>query len=276
MNAESISKILIKRKADAHKGDFGRALIICGSPLMPGAAIIAAGAALRCGVGLVTVASGERVISACAAALPEAVYFDTSAERNELIAAIKRADAILIGCGLGQSEKSKYLLKTVLEYGECPLVIDADGINMVAGGIQLNEYAGEICLTPHAGEMGRLLSCDAAAVQADRSKAAFDCVSRYGVTTVLKGSGTITAFKDGSSIVNTTGNAGMAKPGSGDMLGGMMVSLLAQGIEPQKAIPAAVYLHGMAGDIAAAEYTQRAMQVSDMINVLPRVFKNFE
>ena len=131
-------------------------------------------------------------------------------------------------------------------------------------------------MTPHAGEMGRLLGMDAAAVQKDRKTAVTECVCRYAVTTVLKGEGTLTAFCDGSILTNTTGNPGMAKPGSGDMLGGMMVSLLAQGIPFEKAIPAAVYLHGMAGDVTAQQFTQRAMQVSDMIDNLPRVFKNFE
>ncbi len=276
MNADSIKEIMVARKIDAHKGDFGRALLICGSRLMPGAAIISARAALMCGAGLATVASDERVIAACAAAIPEAVYFDTNAVQGELVAAVNKADAILIGCGLGQGEKAFTLLDTVLRYGNCPLIIDADGINMVARGIQLNRYAGKICMTPHAGEMGRLLGMDAAGVQADRKAAAAECVRRYGVTVVLKGEGTITAFCDGSTITNTTGNPGMAKPGSGDMLSGMMVSFLAQGIPFEKAIPAAVYLHGMAGDITAGQFTQRAMQVSDMIDNLPRVFKIFE
>lgn len=276
MNADSIKQILPKRKSDAHKGDFGKALIICGSALMPGAAIIAARSALRCGVGLVTVASDERVITACATAVPEAVYFDTSADKDALIDAIKKADAILIGCGLGQSNKAVYLLETVLRYGKCPLVIDADGINLVAKGIQLNRYAGKICITPHAGEMGRLLSIAADKVQADRQAAVTECVLRYKVDTVLKGEGTITALTNGKTVVNTTGNPGMAKPGSGDMLSGMLVSFLAQGIPLQEAIPIAVYLHGMAGDLAAELFSQRSMQVSDMIDMLPRVFKIFE
>lgn len=276
MNADSVKEIMVARKSDAHKGDFGRALLICGSRLMPGAAIISARAALKCGVGLATVASDERVIAACAAAVPEAVYFDTNSEQRELIAAVSKADAILIGCGLGQTERAFTLLDTVLRYGNCPLIIDADGINMVSRGIQLNRYAGEICMTPHAGEMGRLLGVSAATVQSDRQSAVLECVRRYGVTAVLKGEGTLTAFCDGSTVINTTGNPGMAKPGSGDMLSGMMVSFLAQGIPFKKAIPAAVYLHGMAGDITARMFTQRAMQVSDMIDSLPRVFKNFE
>lgn len=271
-----IKDLFVPRKSDAHKGDFGKALIICGSRLMPGAAIIAARAALRCGVGLATVASSYDVVKTCAASVPEAIYFDTAASQADLVDAIQKADAILIGCGMTQSKKAQKLLKIVLRYGKCPLVIDADGINLVAQGIQLNEYSGKICMTPHAGEMARLLKTDAGVVQQDRLSSVKECVKRYGVATVLKGEGTISAFCDGSHIVNTTGNAGMAKPGSGDMLSGMLVSFLAQGIPFEKAIPAAVYLHGMAGDIAADEFTQRAMQVSDMIDVLPRVFKNFE
>ncbi len=276
MNDDFIKDILIVRKSDAHKGDFGKALIICGSRLMPGAAIIAARSALRCGVGLATVASTYDTIKICAAAVPEAVYFDTSTKRQNLINAIQKSDAILIGCGLTQSKEAYDILNVVIENGNCPLVIDADGINMVASGIQLSKYKGQICMTPHAGEMARLLSCNAAEVQKDRIFAAKECVRRYGVTTILKGKDTITAFCDGSTFINTTGNPGMAKPGSGDMLSGMTVSLLAQGVPFEKAIPAAVYLHGMAGDIAAEQFTQRAMQVSDMIDVLPRVFKRFE
>ena len=143
MNADSIKEILVARKSDAHKGDFGRALLICGSRLMPGAAIISVRAALKCGVGLATVASEERVIAACAVAVPEAIYFDTNAEQRELISAVSKADAILIGCGLGQTERAFTLLDTVLRFGNCPLIIDADGINMVARGIQLNRYAGK-------------------------------------------------------------------------------------------------------------------------------------
>lgn len=276
MNIDEIKSILPKRKTDAHKGDFGKALLIAGKSNMPGAAIIATEAALKCGVGLAVCATERSVIYSAAARLPEAVYFDTETGEREMAAMISSADAILIGPGMGVCERTYHLIDMVIRYGHAPLVIDADGINCVANGIELGRYNGFAVMTPHAGEMARLIGCLPQDVNRDRIGALKQCTQRYNMAVVLKGSGTLIDTGNGDIIVNNTGNPGMAKPGSGDMLSGMMVSLLAQNIDYNKAIPASVYLHGLAGDYAKNKFSERAMQVTDMINALPEIFKTVE
>ena len=160
---------------------------------------------------------------------------------------------------------------------EKPLVLDADGINALSEHINLLEkHSGEILLTPHPAEMARLINSDVKTVQQNRQKTASDFAKKYGVTVILKGHGTVIALKDGRVFINPTGNPGMATGGSGDVLSGMLVSFLAQGLSPETAAKAAVYIHGAAGDLAAEKKSQRSMLPSDILNELPRLFLEYE
>lgn len=195
----------------------------------------------------------------------------------ELLRASQQADAVLIGCGVGRGTQTDAAVLRLIAEIEKPLVIDADGINILAEHIDLlRRRSAPAVLTPHPGEMGRLMGVSAAAVQSDREQAAEVFAPYPNVTLVLKGSGTIVAAPDGSRYYNPTGNCGMAKGGSGDVLAGMLVSLLAQGMDPAYAAVAAVFIHGLCGDRCAARHSIRGMLPSDMINELADVMRVFE
>ena len=221
-----------------------------------------------------------------AGALPEPVY--TLLERThggviseDSAALLNRemlgASAVLLGCGLGTSALARSLLRRVAACSSVPLVIDADGINLLAENIDiLKTVRVPVVLTPHPGEMARLLHTTAERVQERRLDYAGRFAREHGVTLVLKGSGTIVAASDGRVFVNTTGNPGMAKGGSGDVLAGMIASLAAQGIAPYWAAVFGVFLHGLAGDRCAKRLSQRGMLPSDLIEELPLLFSEFE
>lgn len=275
---KEILKLLPTCGEQVNKGDLGRLLLVCGSYGMAGACIMAARAALRCGVGLLELAVEEKLYPILAGAVPEAVFTLLPWEREEkeaqrrLLSSLERASACLVGCGLGKqlAEKSVPL---VLAHGKCPLVLDADGINYAAGnpGILL-QYRGSLVLTPHPGEMSRLVGRPVSEIQGNRLALAQETACRLGAVMVLKGAGTVTAAPDGKCALNSTGNPGMAKGGSGDVLAGMAASLLAQGVSPYEAAVAASYLHGKAGDLCAKKYGRRAMLPTDLIESLPLVF----
>ena len=181
--------------------------------------------------------------------------------------------SVLIGCGLGVSPFAEDLLRLCFTEAEAPLLVDADGINLLSRNIHvLQETKAPVVLTPHPGEMARLTGKAIPEIQGSRLKTARDFAVSHGVTLVLKGSGTIIANSDGPLFLNTTGNPGMAKGGSGDVLAGMAASFAAQGIPTEKAAAAAVFLHGLAGDLCAKELTQSAMLPSDLIEYLPKAF----
>ena len=272
------------RKADGNKGDFGRALLICGSYSMPGAACMSAQAAARSGTGLVELAFPGSAYPAVAPRLIEPVLLPSPEREGRfcmestgmLLSAAEKADAVLIGCGIGQSEETEKAVCRLIREVEKPLVIDADGINILSRHIDLLERRSvPTVLTPHPGEMGRLMGTSAVQVQSDRERAA-EYFSRLPlVTLVLKGAGTIVSAQ-GKHYCNPTGNSGMAKGGSGDVLAGILVSFLAQGIEPVPAASAAVFIHGLCGDRCAGRTSARGMLPSDMIAALPEVLGEFE
>jgi hydroxyethylthiazole kinase-like uncharacterized protein yjeF len=195
----------------------------------------------------------------------------------ELRAALSKASAVLIGCGLGVNEDTVFLVERILEEASCPVILDADGINIAAAHIDmLKNRKAPLLLTPHPGEMARLCGCTAAEIQADRTGAARRFAREYGVTLVLKGANTVIAGENAASLfVNRTGNPGMAQGGSGDLLAGMLASLAAQGMEPLRAAAAAVYLHGLAGDVAAKHYSMCGMTPSLMAEELAVLLKRF-
>ena len=271
------------RASESNKGDYGRLLCVCGSEGMAGAAVMSAAAALRCGAGIVEAALPRSIYPIVAARLAEPVFTllhplpdGTAAPEDApaLSAALKRADAVLIGCGLGKSPAALDEVRQVLRESGVPVVLDADGINLAAEHIDiLRECRAPLILTPHPGEMARLLGSTPRGVQAHREKAARGFSSEYGVTLVLKGAGTLVAAPDGRLYRNATGNPGMATGGSGDVLAGMVASFAAQGMEPYQAAAGAAYLHGLAGDRCAAEYSQTAMLPTDLVGMLPSLFR---
>ncbi len=277
-----VRKMLRPRAAESNKGDYGRLLCVCGSEGMAGAAAMSAAAALRCGAGIVEVALPRTVYPIVAARLAEPVFTLTDtlpdgrlspASGQALAAALSRASAVLAGCGLGRGPAARTALSLVLRDARVPAVLDADGINLAAQHIdELKTARAPLILTPHPGEMARLLKTTAADVQAHRREYALRFAAEYGVTLVLKGAGTLVASPEGRLYRNATGNPGMAKGGSGDALAGMIGSFAAQGIAPFEAAAGAVYLHGLAGDRCAARLSQTAMLPTDLIAALPELF----
>lgn len=274
------------RPADSHKGTFGHLLALCGSYGMAGAAFLAVKAAQRCGAGLVTAALPRSIYPIAAGMLPEAVFLplpETAEGRVSLTARTllrekaSSSSALLIGCGLGGGDDVREVVLDLLKNTACPLVLDADGINAAAGHIHIRKTErAPLVLTPHPGEMARLLGCSVAEVQRDRLETARRFAEERGVILVLKGHQTVLAAPGRSTMVNMTGNPGMAAAGSGDVLAGMIASLIAQGMEPFQAAMCGVHLHGLAGDRAAARLSQHAMQPTDMLEELCALFSELE
>ena len=277
LDHQTVLSILPERKIDAHKGDFGKLLLLCGSKGYTGAAYLAAMGALRSGAGLVFLGCAESIYAIEAIKLNEAIVFPLpdaegklgAAAIPEILARLEGMDAVLLGPGLGQSEGTLAVVKAVLENARCPVVLDADGINLVAAhkDIVRGREAPTI-LTPHGGEFARLGgSCDA-----DRAAAAQAMAKDLGSILLLKGHSTV--ITDGTTTyINPTGNPGMAVGGSGDVLAGIITALLGQGIDTLRAAACGAWLHGAAGDICAAELGQYGMLPTDMLNVLPRLLK---
>ena len=277
--------IIEKEKApvfdkNSHKGIFGTALLVCGSYGMCGAQILSAKAAAVSGAGIVKSIVCDKNYTAFTQSVPEAVTIPVETSdggapvvyERTLLSAVNGADALLIGCGLGNTDEAKSLVKKVLTLSNIPTVLDADGINAIAGNISIISNANyPLILTPHPGEMARLLNTTVEDVQNNRVVYAkrFACENRCVL--VLKGANTVVAAPNGEVFFNVTGNYGMAKGGSGDVLSGIIVALLANGCDPLTAAKTAVYVHGKAGDAAARRYTKRTMLPSDLLKEIKRI-----
>lgn len=266
-----------KRAKNSHKGSFGTALIVAGSYGMCGAEILAARAAQKSGVGIVKAAVVDKNYTAFCVSVPEAVVlpFGTDVEGGfslndkQIYSCLNGADAMLIGPGMGQSFSAKQTVFNLLKSAEVPIVLDADGINAVSFDINvLRGIKAPVIITPHPGEMARLVGVSVKEIEADRIKYAKSFAVSCGVIVVLKGANTVIATPDGRVFININGNSGMATAGSGDVLAGITVSLLAQGYSPLAAAKAAVYIHGEAGDKAALKYGRASMVASDIITEL--------
>lgn len=276
---ETIADLFRPRKEETNKGTYGTLLMYCGSEGMVGAAVMAASAAYRTGVGLVHMAIPRELYPIAANHLVEPVYIllDPGAETGQLRGSFQKATAILAGCGLGSSRQAKESIHFLLRESSVPIVLDADGINLVAEHIDILKTAKvPIVMTPHPGEMARLMGTTVKDVQAHRLEYAKKFAAQYQVVLVLKGSGTMVAHPNGTVCYNPTGNPGMAVGGSGDVLAGMIASLLAQGHDAYLSAVGGVYLHGMAGDLCAKRFSQRAMLPTDIIGQLPELFLQFE
>ena len=277
LNRQSVLSILPERDPFGHKGSFGKVLLLCGSRGFTGAAYLAAMGALRSGAGLVYLGVPESIYAIEAVKLNEPVVFPLPDKEGKLSAEaipqilnrLPAMDAILIGCGLGISEGTLAVVKAVLETAVCPVVLDADGINVLSGHMDIlrgRQYP--TILTPHDGEFRRV----GGSVGDDRMASAGAFASEFGCVLLLKGHRT--CITDGQTgYVNGTGNSGMAVGGSGDVLAGILTGLLGQGIEPLKAAACAAWLHGAAGDLCASELGQYAMLPTDMLSALPRLLK---
>ncbi len=269
------------RQSKSHKGTYGHLLCVTGSDGMAGAARLCAEAALRCGVGLLTVALPRSIYPILSTALPEAVCLplDSADAAAQLSVRIrqKKATAVVLGCGLGQTPAVQDMVWDVLTHGDTPLLLDADGINTVSLHIdRLKTIQRPLVLTPHPAEMARLTGTTVEHVQAHRTAVARAFAEEYGVTLVLKGHETVVASPHRALLINPTGNPGMATGGSGDVLAGMIGALLAQGFDTWAAAMCGVYLHGAAGDRAAARLSQHAMLPRDIIDELGGLFLDLE
>lgn len=267
-----------KRTNNSQKGDYGKVLVIAGSKGMTGAAYLAAQTAVAAGSGLVFLAVPECVNGILEAKTTEAMTIPLDSEDGHLsvyavdsiLRRIDGADAVLIGPGLGRSEDIREILAAVLEYSKVPVVIDADGINAAAADMEmLSKSSCGLVFTPHAVEMSRLTGLEKDYIEENRLLASREFSEEYGAAVILKGHRTVVTAPDGAQYINTTGNSGLATGGSGDVLAGLTVSLIARGIDETKAAAMAVYIHGRAGDIAAAELGEDSVTASAVMNAIP-------
>lgn len=277
---------LLHRKIDAHKGDFGHIFILAGSARFSGAAVLCSQAAMRSGAGLVTLGIPVSLNNPVIKIKPKEIMTLPLPEIKEgalslcgykkIKEFIRNIGVLLVGPGLGQNKSTQRLIRKVLISTDKPVVIDADGLNALVGYLRLlrttNSGQRTAVLTPHPGEMARLLGISVKRVQAERKKIARKFAKDYKVTVVLKGNRTVVAGED-NLYINNTGNPGMATAGSGDVLSGMVAAFLGQGLDAFDAAKYAVYLHGLAGDLAAKEKTQTGMIASDIIEKIPEAIK---
>lgn len=277
LDSIKVASILPDRDPGAHKGDFGKLLLLCGARGYTGAPALAALGALRCGAGLVYLGVPESIYPIEAIKLTEPIVFSLPDKDGmlsvEAYSDIRRhltgKDAVLIGPGLGKSDGCRNAVIQVLKEFNGPVVLDADGINLAVGHKDiLRGRTAQTVITPHEGEFARI----AGAVGDDRISAAAKLASDLGVIVLLKGHETV--ITDGKvCYINKTGNPGMAVGGSGDVLAGIITALIGQGIAPFEAAACGAWLHGAAGDICAAEIGQYGMLPSDILDVLPRLLK---
>lgn len=276
------NKAVFNRPDDSNKGTLGSLLCICGSYGMAGAAIMAGKSALRCGIGLLKIAVPKSIYPVCATNILESVYYPLEETSNGVISSkntdfllemCEKSSAVVIGCGLSVCDDTKNLVQSVITNCEKPLVIDADALNCICNKPEiLKNLKAPAIITPHPGEMARLLHSTPNTVNSNRENTAIDFAKKFGVVTVLKGAGTIIASPDGEVYINHTGNSGMATGGSGDVLSGIIGSLLAQGASPINAAAAGVFLHGTIGDLAAEKLGKISMLPTDMIDMIPTAY----
>ncbi len=280
------------RPIDGHKGTFGRVLVLAGSPGMSGAACLSGSAALRGGAGLVYVAVPRSIQHTVAGYEPSYLTFGLPCTADGQLSAVppgqlhdllEGKDAVAIGPGLGRSQHAGNVVLTVLKDAACPVVIDADALNVAAerdvwpksGNGDFDVAGIPRVVTPHPGEFCRLTGLSIAEIERHREDSAVQFARRHGLIVVLKGPGTVVT--DGEHVfVNSTGNSGMATGGTGDVLTGLLAAQLAQGLPAFDAACLAVYIHGLAGDLAAADVSQRSLTASDLLRYIGPAWLHFE
>jgi hydroxyethylthiazole kinase-like uncharacterized protein yjeF len=283
------TRFAIGRKAAGNKGDYGHALVVAGSVGKSGAAVLSSWAALRCGAGLVTVATPEPVLPIVAAHTPEIMTEPLAATTAGTVSArclegslfatlLKGKRALAIGPGLSTHAETRQFVRAVVGNRSVPIVLDADGLNAFAGHApDLNHADGNLCVTPHPGEMARLLGATVQDVQARRVEIALQTAADCNAVVILKGSETVIAAPGGVAYINSTGNPGMATAGTGDVLTGMLSGLTAQygTTDWQRLLAFGVYLHGLSGDLAYADSLEAPLMASDLIRAIPRAYQSF-
>jgi NAD(P)H-hydrate epimerase len=283
LSAERIRAAFPLRAADTHKGRTGHLLVVAGSTGKTGAAAMTAVSAMRSGAGLVTLGIAEslnpivetQVLEAMTAPLAECEYgILAEAAIDEITELAEGKSCLAIGPGIGQAEETRSLVKKIISQVDAPMVIDADGLNNIAGQTQLlKKRNAPTVLTPHPGEMARLIESSPASVQQNRLACARDFATNFGVHVVLKGAATVIAHPDGSAYVNPTGNPGMASGGMGDVLTGVLAGFITQGFTSEAAAHAAVYLHGAAADTLAKTIGPIGYLAGEVMNTIPGEIK---
>jgi NAD(P)H-hydrate epimerase len=266
-----VNTLIKKRERDIHKGNCGKVLVVAGSKGMAGAAVLCARAALRTGAGLVRVSIPEELFPILQIGVPEA----TCITRERLFEDLMQYSAIAIGPGLGDETKNENLIKKILFTTDRPVVVDADGLNLLQDepGV-MKDARAKLIITPHPGEAARLLNCSTSEINRNRIKSAEGLAAVTGAVTVLKGAGSVVATPDEKTYINTTGNPGMATGGSGDVLTGVIAALAGQGLKPEAAATAGVFLHGLAGDLASDRMGEYGLIASDIADTVALAIKS--
>jgi len=283
LNASQVAELLPPRPRDGHKGMFGRVLVIAGSVGLTGAATMASKSALRVGAGLVTLGLPESLNPMMEVKLTEVMTLPLHETGDQTIALraydkimqlISNIDVVAIGPGLSQNPETASLVRKLCNDINIPMVIDADGLNALAEDKNILKELGEqTVLTPHPGEMSRLIERPVSDIQSDRINIALNFAKENKVVLVLKGVPTIVATPQGEAYLNTTGNPGMASGGTGDVLTGIISGFIAQGLDAKKSAILGVYVHGLAGDLASIDNGETGMITDDLIEQLPKAIR---
>lgn len=274
LNLKTVLQMLPARTPESHKGSYGKVLAVCGSSPYRGAAVLSVMGALRTGAGLVTLAAPECVVAAAAARVPEAIFLPDAAQER-ILEEVSRSEVCLLGCGLSADADTAQLAKKALDASMGVVVLDAGALCSLADDISaITAFAQSqpLIVTPHPGEMARLCRCSVEDIEKERTSCALDFALSTGAITVLKGHETLIACPDGTLYENLTGNAGLARGGSGDILAGMIAGLAAQGMSAEHAAAAGVFLHGLSADRCAARLSMQGMLPSDILTDLCNIF----
>lgn len=270
-----LAALIPPRAPSGHKGDFGKVLLLAGSPGMAGAALLCSRAVLRCGAGLARLASDEETIRQIAGHMPEVMTLPLPAESGKkrlerLLKALEWADVLALGPGLGRAEETRSLVRDLVLQSPVPVILDADGLDAFRGRLELlAEVQSDLCLTPHAAEFDRLTGGDPQASAFQRTLKAQELAAQHEITIVLKGAPTVILSSAGDVLLNRTGNDALATGGAGDVLTGMIAGLAAQGLELDQAAMLACDLHGLCGDLAAEELGRHGVTSPDLLRYIP-------
>lgn len=285
-DAAEIFGLLPVRRRDSHKGSYGKLMLICGSEKYMGAALISSSAALRSGIGIANLCTPKSVAGALISAMPECIFTSLKCDDNGFITAdnlpllleqASSASAIVLGCGIGVTDDTAEIVYEIIKKAECPIILDADGINCLSGHIDvLEEKQAEIILTPHPAELARLCGKPVSEILDDRLSATLCIAQKYGVTVHAKGTQTMTVTPENRCYITDFGNSALAKGGSGDMLAGLIGSFIAQGKKAHEACLLASCLMGMTAENLSLSKSERGLLARDIISAFPDTLKQWE
>ena len=280
---EIVSQAIPPRDPEGHKGTFGRVLMLCGSREMPGAARLAIRSAYRVGAGLVLAMAGASFVPYLKQDIPEVIVHTVPQTPSGCFSVtafpivkkeMEKANVVVFGPGTGRDPETGLLLRELIRDYPGTLIVDGDGLYHLAQNPGLlEEKKGRVLLTPHLQEFARLTGKEAEDIRVNREVLALEYATRYQCTLVLKGPGTLIAGEQGALYRNSSGSNALSKAGTGDVLAGLIAGLAAQGASPEEAAYSAVYLHGLAGDLAAREFTSYGVLAGDVVDFLPKALK---